>query len=78
MAITGIVLVVAIVVIAVEVKAQRDFDALAAQHDADFERSRPFYECLIEASAMANKNSSVEEMLAAGRAERECYERYDK
>jgi hypothetical protein len=77
-AITGVALVVAIVVVGMEVNAQREFNALAAQRDADLERNKPFYECLIAAAAITGENPSMEEVLAAGKAERECYERFNR
>lgn len=78
MAITGTVLVVAIVVIGMEIKAQHEFNVLAAQQDADFERNKPFYDCIIAAEAMVSESPSGEEVLAANEAIGECYERYNK
>lgn len=78
MAITGTVLVVAIVVVGMEVKAQHEFNTLVAQRDLDLERNKPFYDCLIAAEAMVSESPSGEEVLAANAAVGECYERYNK
>ncbi|HWO07257.1 MAG TPA: hypothetical protein VNM40_01580 [Candidatus Paceibacterota bacterium] len=76
MAITGIALAVAIVIVGVEMKAQRESDALAAERDQDLERNKPFYDCIIAAEAMVSEDPAAEEAIEAGKAERECYERY--
>ena len=75
-AITGIALVVAIVVVHGEIKAQRTFDALVNYQELDLQQNKPFYDCLLAAAAMADENSPREEALAAIAAGDECYEKY--
>lgn len=79
-AITGIALVVAIVVVRAELEAQRQSDIASAESTQAFEQdmaaNKPFYDCLIAAAAMADESSSEEEALAAIEAGDECYERF--
>jgi hypothetical protein len=77
-AVTGIALTVAIVVVGIEVKAQRELDMLAAQYDANFESNKPLYVCLINAEAIATREETptAEQVLAANEAVNECYRLY--
>ena len=75
-AITGIALVVAIVVVSMEMKGQHDFFALPNYQEQDLAKNKPFYDCLIAAAAMADENSPREEKLDAVEAGDKCYEQY--
>lgn len=74
----GIAVLVFAAVGAWELRERRAFDTMVAERDADLEKNKPFYDCIIAASAMVRENSSAEVVIAAGVAERECYERFNK
>lgn len=76
--IIGIALVVAIFEVGMEVKAEREFDVLAARQDIDLERNRPFYDCLLASMATVDENSPEADQRAAVAAGDECYERYNR
>lgn len=75
-AITGIAIVVAIVVVRGEMQAQREFNAMTDYQEQDLQANKPFYDCLIAAAAMADENSPREEALAAIEAGDECYKQH--
>jgi len=75
-AIISAALVVAVVVIKVEADAQREFFAAAEIEEQEFQKKKPFYDCLLAAAAMANENSPEPEQRAAVEAGDECYARY--
>ena len=72
----GAALVVAVVVVNGQFDAQRESDAIAEMQEQDFQKNKPFYDCLLAASAIANENSPEPEQRAAVAAGDECYKRY--
>jgi hypothetical protein len=51
---------------------------MVAERDTDFEKNKPFYDCLIAAAALVDESPSAEEVMAVGVTERECYERFNE